>query len=66
MVKNVRFFSTGAAKNFFVLRFFLLKFFSCVLNQVSKHICELTEVVRHTHFTRKNPKVGQKKVFIGL
>jgi hypothetical protein len=27
---------------------------------------ELTEVVRHIQFTRKNPKVGQKKVIISF
>jgi hypothetical protein len=46
MVKNVRFFSKRATKNFFVLRYFLLNYFSCVVNQV-----------RHIHFTRKISKV---------
>jgi hypothetical protein len=35
---NVHFFSMWATKNFFGLRYFLLNFFLCVLNQVSKHI----------------------------
>jgi hypothetical protein len=57
MVRNVHFFSTRAAKKFFVLRFFLLNFFLMCPQRSLQTYYELTEIVRHTHFTRKISKV---------
>jgi hypothetical protein len=38
MFENVHFLTKRAAKIFFVLRFLLVKFFSCVPKKVSTHI----------------------------
>jgi hypothetical protein len=57
MLRNVRFSSTWAAKNFFCIKvFFIETFFMCPQPSFQTYY-ELTQVVRHTHFMRKIPKV---------
>jgi hypothetical protein len=57
MLRNVRFSSTWAAKNFFCIKvFFIETFFMCPQPSFQTYY-ELTQVVRHTHFTRIISKV---------